>query len=153
MNIATDIREQLQLPPLDQIGFVVKDLDSAIALYDPMFGPFDVQKYGEITYNYRGREEACELDIAFGKIGDIEIELIQWVSGGGPHKEFLDAGREGMHHLRFLVENLEEKVSEAEKLGYQKIWGKRFGKGLAVAYMERENDPLIVEFLENHRGV
>ncbi|MCP4842950.1 MAG: hypothetical protein GY887_14575, partial [Halieaceae bacterium] len=84
--------------------------------------------------------------------GDVEIELIEWVSGGCPHKEFLDAGREGMHHLRFIVENLETTAAQAEAFGYQTIWSKRYGDGLAVAYLERDNDPLVLEFFENHRG-
>ncbi len=146
------ICEQLQLPPIDQVGFVVKDLDSAIEIYEPLFGPFTVQKYGLMEFTYRGRKEECELYIAFGKSGDIEIELIQWVSGLTPHKEFLDAGREGIQHLRFRVENLEKKVAEASKFGYRSIWQKRFGDGLAAAYLERDNDPLLIEFFENHHG-
>ena len=54
-----------------------------------------------------------------------------------------------MHHLRFMVDNVEEKVQEAEAVGYTSIWYKRFGEGLAAAYLEREGDPLIIEFFEN----
>jgi catechol 2,3-dioxygenase-like lactoylglutathione lyase family enzyme len=146
------LAEQLDLGPCDQVGFVVADLERAIASYTPLFGPFDIQEYGAFDYNYRGETEPCELRIAFGRSGDLEIELIQWVSGGSPHKEFLDAGREGMHHLRFLVDNLEEKVSEAAPFGYKSIWHTRFGEGLAVAYLERDGDPLLIELFENLHG-
>ena len=146
------IPEKLDLGPCDQVGFVYADLEAAIEKYDPMFGPFDVQEYGTFEYNYRGKRDSSELRIAFGKSGDLEIELIQWVSGGTPHKEFLDAGREGMHHLRFRVDDLDKKVSEAEKFGYQSIWDTRFGEGLAVAYLEREGDPLLIELFENLHG-
>jgi hypothetical protein len=90
--------------------------------------------------------------LAFGKSGDVEIELIEWVSGGCPHKEFLDSGREGMHHLRFIVDDLDASVNEARSVGFESIWGKRYGEGLAVAYMERAGDPLVLEFFENHHG-
>ena len=90
--------------------------------------------------------------LAFGKSGDVEIELIEWVAGGCPHKEFLDAGREGMHHLRFIVPDLDSAVASAEALGYESIWRKRYGEGLAVAYLERSGDPLVIEFFENHHG-
>ena len=146
------IPEKLELGPCDQVGFVYADLEAAITRYDPIFGPFDVQDYGVIEYNYRGKKEASELRIAYGKSGDLEIELIQWVSGGTPHKEFLDAGREGMHHLRFRVDNLDAKVSEAQQFGYKSIWDTRFGEGLAVAYLEREGDPLLIELFENLHG-
>ena len=150
--MAEDIRKQLNLPDLNQVGFVVRDLETALALYAPIFGPFSTMDPGPMTYDYRGREEECEMRLAFGSSGDVEIELIEWVSGGCPHKEFLDAGREGMHHLRFIVENLETTAAQAKAFGYQKIWSKRYSDGLAVAYLERDNDPLVLEFFENHHG-
>ncbi len=145
-----DIREKLDLPDLNQVGFVVRSMEQALALYEPLFGPFSTMDPGPMSYNYRGAEEECDMRLAFGKSGDVEIELIEWLSGGCPHKEFLDAGGEGMHHLRFIVENLDHKVVEAEALGYEAIWGKRYGEGLAVAYLERAGDPLVIELFENH---
>lgn len=145
-----NIREALELPPCDQVGFVVKDMEAALALYEPMFGPFSTMDPGPMTYEYRGRQEECDMKLAFGRSGDVEIELIQWVSGCSPHKEFLDSGREGMQHLRFIVGCLEDKVAEAEAFGFRNIWTKRYGEGLAVAYLERDGDPLVIEFFENH---
>lgn len=147
-NAAITLNNQLNLPQLDQIGFVVKDLEAAISTYDSMFGPFSIMEPGEMEFDYRGSPEKSELRLAFGRSGDVEIELIEWVSGGTPHKEFLDAGNEGMQHIRFIVENLEQKIDEAKSLGYQSIWYKRFAPGLAAAYLEREGDPLLIEFFE-----
>lgn len=148
----TDVREALDLPPVNQIGFVVKDLAKALELYNPLFGPFTVMDAADMEWDYRGTPETSSLKIAFAKSGDVEIELIEWVCGKTPHKEFLDAGHEGMHHLRFIVDNVEQKVLEAAACGYQQIWYKRFGEGLAAAYLEREGDPLILEFFENKHG-
>ena len=47
---------------------------------------------------------------------------------------------------------VEEKVKEAEAAGYQQIWYKRFGEGLAASYLERQGDPLILELFENNPG-
>ena len=150
--MSDDIRKQLTLPDLNQIGFVVRDMTQALALYEPLFGPFSTMNPEPMSYDYRGQQEECVLRLAFGKSGDVEIELIQWMSGGCPHKEFLDAGREGMHHLRFIVDDLDKHVEAADALGYEVIWGKRWGEGLAVAYLERSDDPLVLEFFENHAG-
>ena len=147
-----ELREKLDLPPIDQVGFVVRDMDAALALYEPVFGPFTQMDSGEFEYDYRGEKDTSSLKLAFGRSGDVEIELIQWVSGRTPHKEFIDAGREGMHHLRFRVDDLDAKVAEAEALGYRSIWSTRYGEGLAVAYLEREGDPLLLEFFENLHG-
>lgn len=148
--MAEEFRRQLDLPDLDQVGFVVRNLEQALALYEPLFGPFSTMDPGPMTYDYRGVQEECIMRLAFGKSGDVEIELIEWVSGGCPHKEFLDAGREGMHHLRFIVDELETRVEAAQELGYKAIWQKRYREGMAVAYLERPGDPLLLEFFENH---
>jgi hypothetical protein len=50
------------------------------------------------------------------------------------------------------VDDLDEQVGAAKKVGYESIWGKRYGEGLAVAYLEREGDPLVMEFFENHHA-
>jgi len=150
--MAEVIRRQLDLPNLDQVGFVVRNLQQALALYEPLFGPFTTLDPGPMTYDYRGAQEECNMRLAFGKSGDVEIELIEWVSGGCPHKEFLDAGREGMHHLRFIVEDRDTSVAAAQALGFTAIWSKRYRKGMAVAYLERPGDPLLLEFFENHDG-
>ena len=144
------IEKALNLSPLDQIGFVVKDIEASIKLYDPLFGLFSMMEPDEMIYLYRGVEEPCKMRLAFGKTGNIEIELIELISGKSPHKEFLDAGREGIHHIRFIVDDLDKSVTAAKKLKFQPIWTRKFAEGLAVAYLERNNDPLLIEFFENH---
>ena len=143
------LQEALNLPPHDQLGFVLSDIDAAITIYEPLFGPFKRMDPGPFDYTFRGAHEPAELKLAFGRSGDIEIELIEWVSGATPHKEFLDAGREGMHHLRFIVEDLDAKIAEAKPFGYDAIWHAEFGPDLAVAYLERDADPLVIEFFQN----
>ena len=149
-RMSEDARNALGLGDVNQIGFVVKDLDQAIAHYAPLFGEFSVMDAPDMEWNYRGRPETSSLKLAFGRSGDVEIELIEWVAGESPHKEFLDAGHEGLHHLRFIVDKLEEKVEAATAIGYRQIWYKRFGEGLAASYLERDGDPVILELFENH---
>lgn len=143
---------QLDLPPCDQVGFVVRDMDAALALYEPLFGPFTMMEPGRDSYSYRGEQAEVELQLAFGKSGELEIELIAVLSGHSPHQEFLDSGREGMHHLRFRVGKLEPVVEQALAMGYENIWGKRYSDDTAVAYLTRPADPLILELLEMPRG-
>src|SRR3972149_6716824 len=65
----------------------------------------------------RGRPADGRLELAFGWSGDVEIELIQWVSGDCPHREFIEKGREGMHHLHFRVEDCDGWVEKLRPLG------------------------------------
>ncbi len=151
--MSNDIKLALNLPPIDQIGFVVKDLSKAMITYEPLFGPFTTMDPGEMVFDYRGVPTASEIRLAFGRSGDVEIELIEWVSGGTPHKEFLDAGREGMQHVRFIVDDIDLSIAQAKLLDYHAIWYKCFSPGLAAAYLERIGDPLVIEFFQRPEGI
>ncbi|MFT5033288.1 MAG: methylmalonyl-CoA/ethylmalonyl-CoA epimerase [Bermanella sp.] len=138
----------LGLPPVDQVGFVVKDIDRAITAYDALFGPFSRMEAQVSAAEYRGRVADCELKLAFGRSGDLEIELIQWVSGESPHREFIEAGREGMQHLRFRVDDADAWIAKLAPHGYCPIWYKRWSEDTVFAYLERDGDPLLIEMLQ-----
>ena len=107
----------LGLPPIDQLGLVVRDLASATALYGPLFGPFHRIDGSVQECRYRGRLADVGLLIAFGRSGDLEVELIQWTSGESPHSEFIRQGREGMHHVRFRVDDVDAWIDRVSALG------------------------------------
>jgi len=143
---------RLGLPRVAQIGYVVRDLDAAIALYDPLFGPFKRMDGSVQAAEYRGRRADCRLELAFGWSGDLEIELITWVSGDSPHREFLEKGREGMHHLQFRVDDCDGWVEKLRPLGYESIWYKHWSADTKFAYLERADDPTLIEFLQMPAG-
>ena len=56
----------MKLGAIDQVGFVVPDLDAACARYEPLFGPFarlDSPMKGVL---YRGQPTDVHLRLAFG---------------------------------------------------------------------------------------
>jgi len=140
----------LGLPAPDQIGIVVRDIDEAVARYEPIFGAFQKVDFGPTEASYRGGpREPYSLKFAFGRTGDLEIELLEWVSGNTPHRDFIQSGREGMHHIRFRVDDADAWVAKLKTCGYEPIWSDRTATpDLAFAYCERPGDPLIVEVFE-----
>ena len=136
------------LPPVAQLGYVVRSIDASVALYEPLFGPFRRMDGSVQGADYRGRLADCELRLAFAWSGSLEIELIEWVSGESPHREFLEKGREGMHHLQFRVEDCDAWVARLERLGYTRIWYKRWSPDTVFAYLERPGDPTLIELLQ-----
>lgn len=135
------------LPPPDQIGYVVRDLDLAMSVHEPIFGPFttmDVTLEGPL---YRGQPRDCSLRIAYGHAGPMEIELIQPTGGESPHADFLAAGREGIHHLRFRVEDFHAHLAAAARLGYAAIWQHSM-EVADFAYLEHERQKgMLIELL------
>ncbi len=140
--------QQLGLPAIDQIGFVVKDLNLWVRQFAPVFGPFTFMDGSVKSADFRGRREDVVLKIAFGRSGDVEIELIQWLDGTSPHSEFIQSGREGMHHLRYRVADTDAWIRKLEAIGYSPFWYKRWNAGTVFAYLEHPEFPLYLELLQ-----
>jgi hypothetical protein len=151
MSEPTTLRS-IGLPPIDQIGHVVRDLRAAMALYEPLYGPFHTIDGSVPQATYRGRIEDVALEIAFGRSGALEIELIEWKSGHSPHREFIERGREGMHHLRFRVDDCDAWIERVKSIGYEPIWYKNWSADTRFCYLERPGDPTLIELLEMPPG-
>ena len=147
--------QSLGLPPIDQICLVVRDLGAALVRYEPLFGPFVVFDNGPFDSIYRGRPTRVELAVAFGRSGELEIELVQWRAGDTPHRDFIEQGREGVQHIRYKVNDIDEWVVKCRPLGYEPVWsgcypGSDGSPALTWCYLERPADPLMIEFVRMH---
>jgi methylmalonyl-CoA/ethylmalonyl-CoA epimerase len=129
----------VKLPPVEQIGIVVRDLDRAIEYYSSTFGwgPFEVHLSDMKGVIYRGRPTDCKLRLAMARSGPIEIELIQVLEGETPHTEFLNKNGEGLHHLRFRVEDIHGILAKWAEQGIEPVWGQSFPEfGISFAYVD-----------------
>ncbi|MFX1502360.1 MAG: VOC family protein, partial [Promethearchaeota archaeon] len=53
-----------------------------------------------------------------------EIELLQPIKGESIYTEFLESGREGLHHISYKVENISSYIDRFKKEGIQVLqWG------------------------------
>lgn len=111
--------KSLQDYGLHHVGFVVKDLDSTAAQMKKLYGinvpapyyfsPSKAWSYGKEVPDYK-------LKITMVTLGTgTLIELIQPVSGEGVHKEFIDAGNNGLHHICFCVDDYDYWYGEFQK--------------------------------------
>jgi catechol 2,3-dioxygenase-like lactoylglutathione lyase family enzyme len=138
----------VNLGAIDQVGFVVPDLDAACARYEPLFGPWKRAESPLRGVSYRGVPTDVHLRLAFGHAGGLEMEFISVVSGASPHSEFLAAGREGIHHVRYPVKDLAATVAGLEAEGFVSIWSHAIGP-YKWAYCEhRSRDGVLIELLE-----
>ncbi len=58
---------------------------------------------------------------AFIRIGDTKIELLESTDPEGPVAKFIDKKGEGIHHIAFAVENVEEALRQSEDNGVRLI--------------------------------
>jgi hypothetical protein len=137
----------VQLPPIDQVGFVVRDARRTAAGWEKLFGPFEFIDSQMRDVIYRGRPTDCQVLIAIARSGPIEIELIEVVSGRSIHSEALEKGRTGPHHLRCKVDDIAATQTALEAHGLHAVWGQRFSPEVAFQYLEGLED-LYLELIE-----
>lgn len=87
---------------LDHIGIIVSNLDDSIEKYENVLGiQLDrIEDYGDGL-----------LKIAFLPIGEVLLELIEPLKSGSDAWNYLQKNGEGIEHLAFRVEDLEQEWS------------------------------------------
>ncbi|MDD5082554.1 MAG: VOC family protein [Dehalococcoidales bacterium] len=114
-----------------QIGVVVRDLERAIKYYESLgIGPFKTTSVSGWYREMRGKPAPdIENRVAVARLGPVDFELVQPVSGHSIQQEFLDKHGEGINHLGFRVDDLDNEIAEMEKKGFKGIYSTRGAKG------------------------
>ena len=144
--------QPIKLPPVEQVGIVVRDMDQSIEFYSTVFGcgPFKEMEYSLEGVLYRGKPSDCKMKLAMAQSGPVEIELIQVLEGETPHTEFLREKGEGLHHLRFSVDDLDGKLAEYAEQGIEPVWQHSMPEiGFSWAYLNTDTvGGVMIELVE-----
>jgi methylmalonyl-CoA/ethylmalonyl-CoA epimerase len=113
----------MKLPPVSQIGVVVKDMDKAVEYYSSVFGigPFTVYEFTPDKHWFMEKPSYLKLLMGKAMLGKIELELIRPLEGRSLHQDFLDVHGEGLQHLGFNVKDYDEIFSRFLKAGFQPL--------------------------------
>lgn len=130
---------------IEHIGIAVANLESAIAMYEKVFG---LECYNiEEVHDQRVRT-------AFFMLGDTKIELLESTDPEGPIAKFIEKRGEGIHHIAFLVTNIEEHLKRAEEHGVKLIDTKsrKGAEGLDIAFLHPKSiSGVLIELCENKK--
>ena len=126
-----------------QVAFVVKDIQAGQKFFNkhlgvPHFYLFENIKIEEKIY--RGNEGNFYMHLALAYAGEIQIELIEHISGESIFKEFLEKKGEGMHHIGFIVDDYQKAVDDFAANGYSILQSGRVGStpGARFAFFDTE---------------
>lgn len=121
MTDAGALQAKLKLPPISQIGVIVKDVEKAAQNYSSLLGigPFTIYEFRPVNDLYRG-EKMTDAKMKMGKAmwNNMELELIQPMEGRSPHMEWLRERGEGVQHFGFNVPNFDEVCDSFRKEGF-----------------------------------
>lgn len=128
---------------IEHIGIAVRDLESAISMYEKVF----CLK----CYNI---EEIPDQKVrtAFFMVGQTKIELLESTDPEGPIGKFITGRGEGIHHIAFAVENIEDQLKHAEDQGIRLIDTKprKGAEGLDIAFLHpKSTSGVLIEICEN----
>lgn len=132
----------MKVKHIDHIGIAVKNLDQAGRFYTQALG-LKVKDVETITEQ--------KVRVAFIPITDSEVELLESTREDGPVAKFIAAKGEGIQHLAFRVENIEEALAELKAKGIRLIDEKpRMGAGGArIAFIHpKETNGVLVEICQ-----
>jgi methylmalonyl-CoA/ethylmalonyl-CoA epimerase len=113
---------------IEHIGIAVANLDEAVKLYERCFG-LKCYKVEEVTDQ--------KVRTAFFMVGQTKIELLESTDPEGPIGKFITKRGEGVHHIAFAVNGIEEKLKFAEKEGMRLIdhVPRKGAEGLDIAFL------------------
>ena len=99
---------------LHHIAVIVKDIDEAVE-YDQSLGIAMVGR--EVVFP----ESKPKIRAKFVQIGSVPIEFTQPLEGESDCKEFLERKGEGVQHIAFVVDNLDEEAAKLVNKGVSVI--------------------------------
>ncbi|MEZ5019536.1 MAG: methylmalonyl-CoA epimerase [Bacteroidetes bacterium] len=113
---------------IEHIGIAVNSIEDALPFYEKVLGLK--------CYNI---EEVADQKVktAFFMIGQTKIELLESTDPEGPVGKFIEKRGEGIHHIAFAVDNIEERLREAEEAGIRLIDNapRKGAEGLSIAFL------------------
>jgi hypothetical protein len=126
--------------PIIQTAWVVPDVAATEAHLTALTG---VQgwtrlpdiRFGPDSCTYRGEPADFVAHISMTYVGDMQLELIQPVSGQSIYTEFLERTGGGLHHLCWEVEDLDVALEEATGIPVVQT-GDMAGGSIRFAYLD-----------------
>ncbi|WP_019415005.1 methylmalonyl-CoA epimerase [Paenisporosarcina sp. TG20] len=93
---------------VDHIGIAVKNLDESIPYYTETLG-LKLLKIEEVISE--------SVRVAFIDAGNVKLELLEPMSEQSAIHSFIEKKGEGIHHIAFGVEGIEQRMNELREKG------------------------------------
>lgn len=95
---------------IEHLGIAVKDLGQSNELFRKLLGS-DHYKVEEV--------EREGVSTSFFRIGETKIELLETTRPDSAIAKFIEKRGEGIHHIAFAVDDIEEEMKRMEEEGFQ----------------------------------
>ena len=136
--------------PLRQVGYVVEDLEKAVAQWQSLTGrgPWTCFLNAVLVGRLQGQAATVTIDVGLGYIDDLEIELIAPRSSISPYHGADGRLLTGVHHVAWFSDDLDASIRAAEERGLTTTFVAT-NPVTRVAYLESRATPgTRIEFIQ-----
>ena len=132
----------MKILKIDHLGVAVKSIEGGKNFWTDVLG-----------LALEGTETVAEQKVttAFLPVGESEVELLESTAPDGPIAKYLEKKGEGVQHIAFRVENLDEALAELKAKGIQLIdeQPRRGAGGARIAFLHpKATSGVLVELCE-----
>jgi methylmalonyl-CoA/ethylmalonyl-CoA epimerase len=124
------------------IGIAVKNLEEAAQRFRDLFGV--VKSTAESVSSER-------VNTVMFEIGETKVELVEATDGSSAIARFIEKRGEGVHHISFLVDDLEKELARLRGKGFEVLEGypRAGADGCRVAFLHPKTvNGVLVELSE-----
>ncbi|MCB2145171.1 MAG: methylmalonyl-CoA epimerase [Deltaproteobacteria bacterium] len=102
----------MKILKIDHLGIAVNSIDSGKDFWSGVLG-----------LDFEGAETVAEQKVttAFFPVGESEVELLESTAPDGPVAKYIEKRGQGIQHVAFRVENIDEALAELKEKGVQLI--------------------------------
>ncbi|MCL2328789.1 MAG: methylmalonyl-CoA epimerase [Bacteroidetes bacterium] len=113
---------------IEHIGIAVENLDEQIKYYEEVLG-LKCYNIEEVTDQ--------KVRTAFFMVGQTKIELLESTSPEGTIAKFIEKKGQGIHHIAYAVESVQQALDDAAAAGVQLIdkAPRKGAEGLNIAFL------------------
>jgi methylmalonyl-CoA/ethylmalonyl-CoA epimerase len=102
----------MKILKIDHLGIAVNSIDSGKDFWSGVLG-----------LDFEGAETVAEQKVttAFFPVGESEVELLESTAPDGPVAKYIEKRGQGIQHVAFRVENIDDALAELKEKGVQLI--------------------------------
>ena len=132
----------MKIKHIDHIGIAVKSIEEGKRFFADILG---------LKFEKTEVIEEQKVKTGFFPITDSELELLESTEPDGPVAKFIEARGQGVQHIAFRVENLDEALAELKEKGVRLIdqEPRKGAGGARIAFIHpKETSGVLVELCE-----
>lgn len=123
---------KVKVERIRQVALCVKDAVRTAQNYWNILGigPWSIFDWGTHVLErrlYHGKPSWGREIVAFAYIGDVQLELVQPVEGDSIYADWMSVHGEGLHHLKFLCDDVDEVSAILTSQGFPSILSGHYG--------------------------